>query len=160
MARPRNKPSSSPTIVFVVSVAILSGAYFFQYVVGLAPCQLCFWQRYPYFVIIPLSLLAMVLTRGGPRAARALIGLCGLAYLVGAGIAGYHAGVEYHFWPGPETCTPVATTIEELLARETVVRCDEVPWSMLGISMAGYNFILSLLMAGFCLTFARRKTSR
>ena len=143
-----------PLFILVVSLAIILGAYGFQYIGGLPPCELCYWQRYPYFVIVPLAVLALVL----PGRARPLIDLCGLAYLVGAGIAGYHGGVEYGWWPGPDACSPVGLSIEEMLARPVIVRCDEVPWSLFGISMAGYNFILSVLMAGFCLLSIRKRS--
>ena len=139
--------------IAVVSLAIILGAYGFQYIGGLPPCELCYWQRYPYFVIVPLAIIALLL----PATSRVLIAVCGLAYLVGAGIAFYHSGVEYGWWTGPAGCSIAGASIEELLSRTVVVRCDEVPWSLFGISMAGYNFILSVLMAGFCLLTTRRK---
>ena len=144
--------------VALISLAIILGAYGFQYIGGLPPCELCYWQRYPYFVIVPLALMALALSHIMPGAARGLMVLCTLAYLVGAGIAGYHSGVEYGWWPGPETCSPMGLSIEEMLSRPVVVRCDEVPWSLFGISMAGYNFILSVLMAGFCLLSIRKRS--
>ena len=148
----------SAGFVFVASMAVLLAAYGFQHLAGMEPCQLCFWQRYPYFVIIPLALLAVFLT--GAR--RALLFLCGLGFLTGLGIALYHVGVEFLWWPGPDACSPVATSIEELLARERVVRCDEPATHDLlpfGQSMAFYNLVFSGVMAIYCL-YAAVKGSR
>jgi disulfide bond formation protein DsbB len=130
------------------SVALLLGALAFQYVGGLAPCPLCIDQRWAHGVAIALGLLLLVWPRRG------LAALAGLAVLIGAGIGLYHAGIEQRWWPGPMTCTapdPGTVPSGELLDRilETpVVLCDQISWSWLGISMAGWNAILSLVIAG------------
>lgn len=129
------------------SAALLIAALGFQYLGGLAPCPLCIWQRWPHGVAIALGLLILA----WPARGLALLG--GLAMLTGAGIGAYHAGIELGWWPGPDTCTapaPGSMSSGELLDRilETpVVLCDEVAWSFLGISMAGWNAILSLVLA-------------
>jgi disulfide bond formation protein DsbB len=129
------------------SLALLAGALAFQYVGGLAPCPLCIDQRWPHAIAIGLGLLLLAWPKRG------LAALAGLVVLVGAGIAGYHVGIEQGWWPGPTTCTapePGAMAPGELLDQilaTPVVLCDEVAWSLWGISMAGWNGILSLGIA-------------
>ncbi len=129
------------------SVALLLGALAFQYIGGIAPCPLCIDQRWAHGVAIALGLLVLVWPRRG------LAVLAGFAVLVGAGIALYHTGVEQAWWAGPTTCTapdPGAVPAGELLDRildTPVVLCDQVAWSWLGVSMAGWNAILSLAIA-------------
>ena len=114
---------------------------------GLAPCPLCIDQRWAHGVAIVLGLAFLAWPRRG------LAILAGLAVLVGAGIAAYHAGIELGWWPGPTTCTapelgaaPAGELLDQILATP-VVLCDQVAWSFLGISMAGWNAILSLVIA-------------
>ena len=150
---------SIPWIVFLISVATLGGAYLFQYVGGLAPCELCYWQRIPYAVGIPLSALAIVAgrTTNIGLTPLTLMTICALTFAVSAGLGLYHAGVEYKWWEGPSACTgagAIPMTLEDLasgLAAPSIVRCDEIPWSLFGISLAGYNFLISLLLTGLCL---------
>lgn len=129
------------------SVALLLGALAFQYIGGIAPCPLCIDQRWAHGVAIALGLLVLVWPRRG------LAVLAGFAVLVGAGIALYHTGVEQAWWAGPTTCTapdPGAVPAGELLDRildTPVVLCDQIAWSWLGVSMAGWNAILSLAIA-------------
>lgn len=129
------------------SVALLLGAFAFQYIGGLAPCPLCLDQRWAHGAAIALGILVLLWPR------RWLAALAGIAVLVGAGIAIYHTGIEQTWWPGPTTCTapdPGAVSSGELLDRilETpVVLCDQIAWSWLGISMAGWNAILSIVIA-------------
>jgi disulfide bond formation protein DsbB len=129
------------------SAALLLGALAFQYLGGLAPCPLCIWQRWPHAIAIALGLVLLAWPR------RWLAALAGLAVLAGAGIGVYHVGIEQGWWAGPATCTaPEPGTVDagELLDRilETpVVLCDEIAWSLLGISIAGWNAILSLGLA-------------
>jgi len=140
------EPRAVALIVLAASAALLAGALAFQYLGGYAPCVLCHWQRYAHAAAIVLVAGALAL----PRAATPLAGAAGLALLAGAGIAFFHIGVEQHWWQGTSGCGSAvggATSIEELRARllaQPVVRCDEVAWSLFGISMAGYNFIASL----------------
>jgi disulfide bond formation protein DsbB len=129
------------------SAALLLGAIAFQYIGGLAPCHLCLLQRWPHAIAIALGRLVLAWPR------RWLALLAGLVVLAGSGIALYHVGVEQAWWPGPTTCTapePGAMTAGDLLDQilETpVVLCDQVAWSLWGISMAGWNAILSLGIA-------------
>jgi len=125
------------------SVALLGGALGFQYLGGLAPCEMCIWQRWPHGIAIALGLLIAVL----PLRIIALIG--GLVVAIGAAIGAYHAGVEWGIFAGPNSCTssPIGSlTVEELLAQieaTPIVRCDDIVWSLLGLSMAGWNAIIS-----------------
>jgi disulfide bond formation protein DsbB len=130
------------------SVALLLGAFAFQYVGGLAPCPICIWQRWPHAIAILLGLIVLAWP------SRGLAALAGLAVLAGAGIGLYHSGIEFDWWEGPTTCTtpgpgaaaPAGELLDQILATP-VVMCDQIAWSWLGISMAGWNAILSLLIA-------------
>ncbi|MEM9232091.1 MAG: disulfide bond formation protein B [Pseudomonadota bacterium] len=134
------------------SAALLLGALAFQYIGGLAPCAMCYWQRYPHMAAIVVGAVALLV----PFALLALVGA--LAALGTAAVGVYHAGVEQGWWEGPNTCTsgPVeGLSPNELLNQileAPVVRCDEVAWSMAGISMAGWNAIASALLAVIWLT--------
>jgi disulfide bond formation protein DsbB len=143
-----------PALVLAACVAMILGAYAFQYIGGLEPCKLCWWQRYVYFAAIPLAAIAVILAARGDGA-RWPMALTGLLLLAGMGIAGYHAGVEYHWWPGPDTCSgAVGGDIFRETVTKGLVRCDETPWSLFGVSMAGYNFVISGLLAVFSLRLA------
>jgi disulfide bond formation protein DsbB len=129
------------------SVVLLLAALGFQYLGGLAPCPLCLDQRWAHGVAIALGLVFLAWPRRGVAV------LAGLAVLVGAGIAAYHAGIELRWWAGPTTCTapapgaaPAGALLDQILATP-VVLCDQVAWSFLGLSMAGWNAVLSLVIA-------------
>lgn len=129
-----------------VSGLLLLGALAFQYVGGLAPCALCLDQRYAHGAAIALGGLGL-LVRG--RTGWLLVGFAGLAMLVSAGIAGFHVGVEQKWWEGPTGCAggslaglDPAEAMRRLM-ETPVVRCDEVAWSFVGISMAGWNMVVS-----------------
>lgn len=140
--------------------AVLGAALFSQYVGGLNPCQMCIWQRWPHGAAIALALIALALAPR--RAAAVALYLGALALIVGAGIGAFHAGVELGYWEGPTTCSggdvsglSPADLIAKLQAAP-LVRCDEVAWSFLGVSMAGWNAILSLGLAVLTVMAARR----
>ena len=144
-----------PALVLAACIAMVLGAYGFQYIGGFEPCKLCWWQRYVYFAAIPLAAIAVFLAARGQAAARWPMTLTGLLLLAGMGIAGYHAGVEYHWWPGPDTCSgAIGGDIFRDNVVKGLVRCDETPWSLFGVSMAGYNFLISGLLAVFSLRLA------
>ena len=124
-----------------VPLALLCGAYFSEYVGGLYPCEMCWWQRYAHFAALPFALLAFV---AAPR--RAWIALAALAILASGLIGAFHAGVEYGWWEGFTTCsaTPLGSGDPlEALMHAPLIRCDEVQWSLFGISLAGFNFLIS-----------------
>lgn len=139
-------------IVGLGGAATLAGAWYFQLVVGLAPCPLCLEQRLPYYAGVPVALLAAALAWIGlVRTARLLLLVAGLLMLAGAALGAYHAGVEWGFWPGPDTCSgggPVqGGNLLTDLNKARVVRCDEAPWRLLGLSLAGYNVLIAGALA-------------
>jgi disulfide bond formation protein DsbB len=150
-----NPALTAALAITVVAAATLAGAWFFQLVLDIRPCPLCLEQRYAYYLAIPLgALVALAAARDAPRAVL-LAGLVilALAAFGNAVLGTYHAGVEWKFWEGPTDCTgPVGNlgSAGDLLARldtVKVIRCDEVQWRFLGLSLAGYNVLISLLMA-------------
>jgi disulfide bond formation protein DsbB len=144
-----------PAAVLAASVAVLGAALLSQYWGGLAPCELCLSQRWPWAAAIAISLIAIF---GGSRPALPWVALLlSVFFAIGCGLAFYHVGVEKHWFAGPEACTGAATaadTVEALRARilgQMPVPCDEPAWSLWGISMAGWNLLASVMMAGGCL---------
>jgi disulfide bond formation protein DsbB len=164
--------SSNPALVAALAVglialATLAGAWFFQLVLDIRPCPLCLEQRYAYYLAIPLAVLvAIAAARDVPRGlvVTGLVVLA-LAALANGVLGGYHAGVEWTFWQGPTDCSgPVvdlgkAGSLLERLDTVKVIRCDEVQWRFLGLSLAGYNVLISLLMAAIAL-WGAGKTAR
>ena len=130
-------------LLFAVSGSLLLGALAFQFLGGLAPCEMCYWQRYAHLAVLAISALAMLLSR------RALGWLAVLAMAVAGGIALFHAGVEQKWWQGITACTaPVGAGMStadmmDVLLNAPLTRCDEIPWSLLGVSMAGWNALIS-----------------
>lgn len=151
--------------ILAVSALTLGGAYLFQYVGGLAPCEMCLWQRPAYWLAIAVT---AVMTLAAPsRGAAPLwvllaLGLVGLAYGINAGSGVYHAGVEWKFWEGPTACGsvggPSGGDLFEALGSARIVPCDEAAWRLFGISLAGYNALISGALAALSLwTIARER---
>lgn len=139
---------------------LLGGAYISQYVFGLPPCEMCWWQRYGHFVALVFALAAWL----KPGAAW-LTGLAGLAIAASGLIGGYHAGVEYGWWQGLTACAAPATAGGgdplEAIMNAPMVRCDVAPWSLFGVSLAGWNFLFSIAAAlGIAFLILRNKESR
>lgn len=135
-------------LALLVPMLLLGGAYVSQYVGGLHPCEMCWWQRYPHMAAIAFALVAFVLKRD-PRASMAFIALAALAIGVSGGIGLFHAGVEYGWWHGLTACstTPTSGSSADILNQimaTPITRCDVAPWTLMGISLAGYNGLLSL----------------
>jgi disulfide bond formation protein DsbB len=129
---------------FLLPAALLAGAYGSQYLGGLYPCEMCWWQRYPHMAAVPIALLAFVIDNKGVQ--RVLVALAAFAILTSGLIGGYHAGVEYGWWQGLTTCTsPIVAggDILKSIMEAPLVRCDVAQWTLFGISLAGYNFLLS-----------------
>ena len=154
--RIRTDPAAAAALViFVLSAVTLLGAWYFEYVLKLAPCPLCLEERLPYHIVIPLSLLMAIAALA--RAPRALVTVGFLAIIIAmlcsAALGAYHAGVEWRWWPGPTDCSGPVTDFTakgpllNQLQSIRVVRCDEAAWRFLGISLAGYNVLVSLLLA-------------
>ncbi len=129
------------------SAALLLGALGFQYIGEMAPCKLCYWQRYPHAAAAGIGLLALII----PGAVLPYLGA--LAALATSGVGAYHTGVERGWWEGPSTCTsgPIGGLSPDQLMDQIMaaplVRCDEVPWEMLSLSMASWNAIASFGLA-------------
>jgi disulfide bond formation protein DsbB len=145
-------PSRLGLVALLGSGALLAGAYYFQYIVGLAPCEMCYWQRYPHMVAIVAGLAALA-TFAWPRLALVFVMTAITALIVTAAIGVFHVGVEYHWWEGPQACTgniPRGLSAEQLkkyLFGAQMVRCDQTAWSLWGLSMAGWNALLSAILA-------------
>lgn len=148
-------------LVFIAaggSALLMLGALAFQHLGGLAPCPMCIWQRYPHVAAFLIGIAALVL----PGRALPLLGA--LAALITAAIGLYHTGVERGWWEGPTTCTSGPITglsTEELMDQimaAPLVRCDEVVWTFLGLSMPSWNAILSFALALIWLAAARKST--
>jgi disulfide bond formation protein DsbB len=141
--------------IAIIAAATLAGAWFFQLVLDILPCPLCLEQRYAYYLAVPLgALLALAAARAAPRAVLyAGLAILAAAALGNAGLGTYHAGVEWGLWQGPTDCSgPVgnlgsAGNVLERLDTVKVIRCDEVQWRFLGLSLAGYNVLISTSMA-------------
>lgn len=154
----------------IASAVMLAVAHAFQTFGGYQPCTLCLRQREVYWVAGALALGFMVLVRlpGGPRWRALTCWVLTLAFLVGSGVAIYHAGAEWKFWPGPQACSSassggVSTADLQNLLKGAKIRppaCDQAPWVFLGLSMAGWNALFSLGLAGLSLAAALRERSR
>jgi len=127
-----------------VPALLIAGAYVSEYGFGLYPCEMCWWQRYPHFAAIALALLSTITRRREP-----LLAFAALAIMVSGAIGAFHAGVEYGWWEGITAC---ANTIGagggdplEAIMNAPLVRCDVAPWSLFGISLAGWNALISTL---------------
>jgi len=140
-------------LLMVVATAAIITALGFDYVGGYTPCPLCLQERYAYYAGIPLSFAALVAASMGRwRVAGLLFFVVALGFLTNAGLGTYHAGVEWKWWPGPDTCSgalmPLAKGgLLESLSQTRVVRCDEAPWSFAGLSFAGWNAVVSATLA-------------
>lgn len=149
--------------LLLAAVVILT-ALAFEHFGGYAPCPLCLQERYAYYAGVPALFLALVmLAAGRPRIAAAVLLLVALGFLVNAGLGTYHAGVEWKFWPGPDTCATATRPlgsggggILKDLATTRVIRCDEAPWHFLGLSFAGWNVVASALLAASSIAAAIR----
>ena len=129
-------------LALLAPLALLGGAYISQYGFGLVPCEMCWWQRYAHFAALPFAALAFRM----PRQSRALVALAALAIAISAAIAAFHAGVEYHWWQGFTECTSYAAKGGDPLdaiMNAPLIRCDAAQWTLLGISLAGFNFLFS-----------------
>jgi disulfide bond formation protein DsbB len=152
----RSRPALVAAVVVAAGgAATILGAYYFQFVLGLPPCPLCLEQRIAFYVSIPLAVLVAVAAgRDAPRAVVAAgLGVIALAMLFNSGLALFHAGVEWKWWPGPQECSGPLTDLTgggdllSSLTNLTIVRCDEAAWRFLELSLAGYDVLISLALA-------------
>jgi disulfide bond formation protein DsbB len=134
----------------------LGGALFSQYVGGLYPCEMCYWQRWPHAAAILLAIGALLSPLNAPRT-RPLVLLAALAIAISGAIGVFHAGVELGYWEGITHCTATgAASLQDILS-VPLVRCDQVQWSFLGLSMAAWNAVLSLGGAAVIALLAGKK---
>jgi len=151
--------------VLILAFATIAGAWIFEWA-GYAPCELCLMQRWAYYAGVPLAALVAIIAARGPRGlAGAGLALLGLIFLGGMIFGAYHAGVEWGFWPGPTGCTGALARADSMadflkqLETTKVVRCDAVAIRILGLSLAGWNAVISAAMAALAFIGARRALS-
>ena len=140
-------------IALLASLGMLGGAYGFEYIGGLYPCDLCWPQRYAHMAVIIFAAFAFYFKKSNTVKWLRFKMMTTFSYMVSVGYSGYHAGVEQKWWEGPDSCTlntdATKVSVEEFfksLENVPLIRCDEIPWEMFGLSMAGYNFLISLVM--------------
>ena len=142
MLRPAN------WLALLLPAALLGGAFGSEYLGGLVPCEMCWWQRWPHMTAIVLAAIALAAPAVGPK--RLLVTLAGLAIAVSGAIGVFHAGVEYHWWQGITGCTSMIhstgnlqSTLDQIM-NAPIIRCDSAQWTLFGISLAGFNALFSL----------------
>ena len=166
----RDPPLTAAALVAVIGLATIGGFFFFQYVLGFPPCPLCLEQRNAYYVSVPLAALLWLGANYGASNKVLIAGFTVIAAVMlwNSGLSVYHAGVEWKFWPGPQDCSgPIdnfgsAKNLLKQPSNISVVRCDQAAWRFLGISLAGWDVLVSLALAGIAAwggraAFARRR---
>jgi disulfide bond formation protein DsbB len=143
-------------LALLVPAGLLGGALFSQYVGGLYPCEMCYWQRWPHGFAILLALVALMSPLGATRT-RTTVLLAALLIAISGAIGAFHAGVELGWWEGITQCTANGAKSLQDILDTPLIRCDQVQWSFLGISMAGWNAIISLGGAALIAVLALRK---
>lgn len=156
-----NHLEKARVLALLVPVALLAGALGSQYIGGLHPCEMCYWQRWPHYAAAALAIGSFAL-RGQPDRGRSLVWLAGLAILTSGVIGVYHAGVELGVFEGVTACTAsiAGGSSADMLANimaTPLIRCDQVQWSFLGISMAGWNALISISSALVILWLSLRR---
>lgn len=154
-----DRASAAALAIFLISTATILGAWFFEFVLKYPPCELCLEERLPYHIVIPLSLLLTIAALAQAPQKILTVGFVAVIVVVlcGAALGTYHAGVEWHFWAGPTACTGSLNNLNSggsilnQLQSINVVRCDEAAWRFLGISLAGYNVLISMAIAAVAL---------
>lgn len=139
----RSPAALARLLALVVPVGLLGGAMFSQYVGGLNPCEMCYWQRWPHAAAIVLATLAFTAPADSGRA-KCLTVLAATAVAVSGAIGVFHFGVEQKWWEGLTTCTASGPMSLDDILSAPVIRCDQVQWDFLGLSMAGWNAVISL----------------
>lgn len=149
-------PRRAPLVTLAIVLATMAGFLIFEHLLGYIPCTLCLEQRWPYYIALPIILAALFISREANlgRWPTWLMALIGLIFVVSAILGLRHAGVEWGWWAGPSDCGSggsISGSIDDLNAalsgNTTVVPCDQAAWRLLGISLAGYNFLISLALA-------------
>ncbi|MBV9260632.1 MAG: disulfide bond formation protein B [Pseudolabrys sp.] len=151
----RAEPGPTAVVIAAAGAAIICGFFFFQYVMGLPPCPLCLEQRYAYYFGVPLAILLSLGANHGASSKVLLAGFGALtvAMLWNAGLGVYHSGIEWKWWAGPTDCTGPLNDLRgksgllNQLQDISIVRCDQAAWRFLGLSLAGWNVLVSLAIA-------------
>ncbi|MEM7780408.1 MAG: disulfide bond formation protein B [Pseudomonadota bacterium] len=147
------RPDQARALAIALPAALLGGAYISEYGFGLYPCEMCWWQRWPHFAALGLGAAAFVLPP-----ARIWTMLAGLAIIASGAIGAFHAGVEYGWWEGITGCATIPSAIDVMdVSAAPLVRCDVAPWDLFGISLAGWNFLISTLGGAAVLALAAYK---
>jgi disulfide bond formation protein DsbB len=134
-------------LALLLPAALLAGAWGSQLIGGLYPCEMCHWQRWPHYTAVALAFVALLLRGNG--LSRALVLLAALAIFISGAIGVFHAGVEYGWWQGLTRCSTAITggdaaSVLDQIMKAPTVRCDEIQWSLFGISLAGWNALISI----------------
>lgn len=137
--------SLARALALAVPALLLGGAYVAEYGFALYPCEMCWWQRWPHFAAIALAGLAFVI-----KPVRLWTLLAGLAILISGAIGGFHAGVEYGWWQGVTSCARImpsdpGSSALEAIMNTPMISCNEAQWRLLGVSLAGFNFLFSVI---------------
>jgi disulfide bond formation protein DsbB len=140
-------------IALLLPSALMTGALGSQYLGGLVPCEMCWWQRWPHYAAIALAALAFIAPQGTLR--RILIAGAAGGILTSGLIGIYHAGVEYHLWLGPTRCTGQGGHTLDELFKTKIVMCDQPQWTLFGISLAGFNALISVTGALYIFNLLR-----
>lgn len=168
IARTRRElsPPRAALLVFIAAFATIAGAWLFEWA-GYPPCELCLKQRWAYYAGVPLAgLVALLAARGARAATIAGFALLALVFLGSMAFGVYHAGVEWGFWLGPQDCTGAlskAPSMDDFLKQldtVKVVRCDAVAIRILGLSLAGWNAVISAGLACVAALGAGRAAGR
>jgi len=156
LAKARTQPSVAAAVLIAFGGALtICGFFFFQYVLGYPPCPLCLDQRKAFYVAVPLAALLIVGASSGASRKVLMLGFLAIALVMlwNTGLSTFHAGVEWKFWPGPTDCSGPVNSIGSTanllkgLQDIRIVRCDEAAWRLFGISLAGYDVLVSLALA-------------
>lgn len=152
--------------VLALSGATILAALAYEHIGGYVPCELCYRQRWAYYIAIPMALLGVLLVRNRPALAAAALAVAGVAFLLNTGLGVHHAGVEWGWWAGPAGCSGGAqvssdtAALIESLRDSQIVRCDQPAFRFLGLSFAGWNAVISLALAVLAGLGLRRFTRR
>lgn len=155
-------PLRAALAITLIAFATIAGAWIFEFY-GYLPCELCLKQRWAYYAGVPLAALTALVAARSPQAARPLLWALALLWFGSMMFGIYHSGVEWSFWPGPTTCTGAASTAGSMddfmkqLQTTQVVQCDKVAIRILGLSLAGWNAVISAAMSALAVFGARAK---
>lgn len=155
----------APIFALLLSGGLLIGAWTFQYGFGYAPCQMCYWQRHAHKAVLALALLALLLAKLGRAKPRLFAWFLALAFMISFALAFWHVGVEYKWWEGPKSCglggaLPSFDVADPLATLDAPIKppaCSDAVWHFLGLSMAAWNAIASLIGAGLMCLAATQK---